>query len=386
MADVGSINPALGVMFHAIGGLAAASFYLPLKFVKKWSWEAYWITQGFASWIIAPIIGAWLTVPNIWSILSGSNPRDLALTFLFGALWGIGGLTFGLSMRFLGMSLGYSIALGFCAAFGTIIPPVIDGKGAVFFTVPSQMVIFGGLVVCLMGIAVCGYAGSLKEKDLSSEEIRKAIKEFALTKGLLVATFSGIMSACMSLAYNFGAPISEAAKQAGTNELYINNAPLVVILLGGFTSNLIWSLYLMLKNKTLRDLFSGKVSLQLPNFILCFVGGVTWYLQFFFFGMGKTQMSQLSYASWTIHMAFIIAFSNLWGILLGEWKGSRILTKSVVVGGIAVLLLSTVVVGVGYKIEENEKAEAAKAKAEVTAQIVPASSLAHAWTQKQTSR
>lgn len=359
MAD---INPAVGIVYHAIGGLAAGSFYLPLKGVKKWSWEAYWLAQGVASWIIAPLIGAFLTIPDLWGVLSRSPGSSIGLAFLFGVLWGVGGLTFGLSMRYLGMSLGYSIALGFCAAGGTLIPPIATGNGGMFFNVPSQMVILGGLIVCLLGIAVCGYAGSLKEKDLSAEQIKAAIKEFALTKGIIVAVFAGVMSACMAFALNAAAPIAKEAVTSGADKLYSNNAAMVVVLLGGFTTNFIWCMYLLIKNKTIKDY----ATINPLNYLLCFVGGTTWYLQFFFYGMGQTKMSDFSYASWTIHMAFIIAFSNLWGILLGEWKGSKSKTRLAIIAGLVVLIGSTLIVGWGNKMEMVEK-EKAKKEAAVAA-------------------
>jgi L-rhamnose-H+ transport protein len=338
-------NPALGVFLHAIGGLMAASFYVPLKKVKVWNWESFWLVQGVAAWVIMPILMAYVTIPNIGDVLSaGMGMRAALWAYLFGALWGIGGLTFGLSMRYLGVSLGYALALGFCAAFGTMLPPLATGHAAKLFGSLSGWVTVGGVAVCLAGIAVCCFAGTLKEKEMTAEQKREAIREFALTKGVAVAIFAGIMSACMAFAMTAGGPIAEYAAQHGAMDIFKNNAVLVFVLAGGFTTNLIWCLILNVVNRTGGDYLKGPV---LVNLGLCALGGATWYLQFFFYGMGTTKMGEFNFASWTIHMAFIIAFSNVWALFLREWKGSSKKTLSLVYAGIGVLVLSTVVVGLG---------------------------------------
>ena len=337
-------NPALGVFLHAIGGLAAASFYVPNKRVKGWTWEGYWLTQGIVSWIIAPIVGGLITIPALWTVISGAPPTNLFWSYFFGFLWGIGGLTFGLSMRYLGLSLGYALALGFTMAFGTIVPPLVEGDPAKLLTA-GGLITLGGVAVALAGVAVSCFAATLKDKELTTAEKRAAIVEFALTKGVGVAIFSGIMSACMAYGLDAGKPIAAAAVKAGADDLYKNNAVLVVVLLGGFTSNCIWCLYLMARNRGKNK--PEEKPTPLPNFLLAALGGTLWYLQFFFYGMGTTRLGQYNFASWTIHMSFIIVFSTLWGFAFKEWSGVSKRTLWTVIGGIAVLIASTAVIGYG---------------------------------------
>ena len=243
-------NPELGILLHAIGGLAAASFYIPFKRVKGWSWETYWLVGGIASWILAPSIGALLTVPEPFAVLAAAPVQSLVQCYGFGFLWGIGGLTFGLSMRYLGMSLGYALALGACAAFGTLIPPMFQGTLLPMFQSTSGLVVLAGVLVCLIGIAICGKAGINKERELSEEQKRLTIKEFSFRKGVIVAMFAGVMSACMAFAIAAGKPISELAIAHGAESIFSNNPAYIVIMLGGFTSNLIWCVYLNIKNGT----------------------------------------------------------------------------------------------------------------------------------------
>lgn len=347
-------NPFLGVILHAIGGFAAGSFYIPFKSVRRWSWESYWLVGGVFSWIIAPWTAAVLIVPNLRQVLAGAPLDSLMWTYLFGVLWGIGGLTFGLSMRYLGLSLGYALALGFCAAFGTIVPPAFSGEIVKLARALSGQITLGGVLVCLLGIAICGMAGMRKEKELPANEKTATIREFNFKTGLWVAIFAGLMSACMAFAFAAGKPIGALAIERGTPHLWQNLPILVVVLLGGFTTNFIWCIYLNLRNRSLRDYVDGGGSTALGNlsglawnYFFAASAGITWYLQFFFFGMGKTKMGRYDFSSWTIHMAFIIVFSNLWGIWFHEWRGVGRPTMARVWTGVAVLVLSTIVIGLG---------------------------------------
>ena len=345
------MNPILGVMFHAIGGLAAGSFYAPCKKVKGWAWETYWLVLGIFAWIIAPLIMAAIFTPGFAGIIKAVPLEVVFWSYFFGVLWGIGGLMFGLTMRYLGISLGVSVALGFCAVFGTLVPPLVDGEFMNLLKNTSGLITLGGVLLCLVGIGICGKAGMMKEKELTAEEKADGIEEFDFKKGLWVAIVAGVLSACMAYAFRAGKPIQEKAVEVGVLAVRSNIPLLVVILLGGFTTNCIWCLWLSKKNKTFSNY--GKAdeggSLGL-NYVLCMIAGVLWYLQFFFYGMGETQMGQYGFASWSLHMAFIIITSNVIGLLTKEWKGSSRKTVNVILAGIFVLILSTIIIGCGSKL------------------------------------
>ncbi len=378
-------NPFLGVFFHWIGGLASGSFYVPYKGVKKWSWETYWLVGGFFSWIICPSTLALLMTNDLVGVLKQQSFTTLWWTYFFGAMWGFGGLTFGLTMRYLGMSLGMGVALGYCAAFGTLLPPIFksfapdipvaETIAQIAATTPGKVTLFG-VLVCLIGIGVAALAGLTKEREMPETEKRKAIAEFNFTKGILVATFSGIMSACFSFALTAGNPIGTASAAAGTSTLWTGLPKLVVVLLGGFTTNFIWCVLLNFKNKTGYQYVASHVRVEhaglkasggehdagsapsipaqadlkvpvLGNYLFSALAGTTWYFQFFFYTMGETQMGKFSFASWTLHMASIIIFSTMWGWIFHEWKGSSKKAHMLIAAGIATLILSTIVIGFG---------------------------------------
>jgi L-rhamnose-H+ transport protein len=362
-------NPALGVFFHWLGGLASASFYVPYRGVKRWAWETYWLVGGFFSWIIAPWLLASVLTRDLLAVLSETPAHTLFWAVFFGLLWGVGGLTFGLTMRYLGLSLGMAVALGLCAAFGTLMPPIFGG---VFFTqvlgTLSGRVILAGVFVCLMGIAAAGIAGIHKERALSLEQKQATIKEFNLRKGVAVAVLSGIMSSCFAYGLAAGAPIKALTLKHGTPALWQGLPVLIVVLIGGFTTNFFWCLALNLRNGTGFQYFSASEekygqartnphleiqttgSRPVPmgaNYLLCALAGTTWYFQFFFYTMGETQMGKYGFSSWTLHMASIIIFSTLWGLGFKEWKGAGTTAMSLL--GLALFLLvgSTVIVGFG---------------------------------------
>jgi len=381
---VGS-NPLLGVFFHWIGGLASGSFYVPFRRVKVWAWETYWLVGGFFSWIIVPWLLGSLMTSDLLQVLHEAPSRSLFWAYVFGVLWGLGGLTFGLTMRYLGMSLGMAVALGYTAAFGTLMPPIFNGRftGEVLGTVSGRTILVG-VGICLLGIVFAGMAGMSKEKEMSEQQKRASIKEFNLKKGLLVATFSGVMSACFAYGLAAGDPIKTITLRHGTPVLWQGLPVLVVVLLGGFTTNFIWCVLLNFRNRTGYQYFSsdirgpipsrsdepilenptdapaeemaelagpsGAVPAQAPmlsNYFFSALAGTTWYFQFFFYTMGETQMGRFKFSSWTLHMASIIIFSTLWGIALREWKGASLRTKWMVALSLFVLVASTVVVGYG---------------------------------------
>jgi L-rhamnose-H+ transport protein len=387
-------NPIIGVLYHWLGGLASASFYIPYRGVRRWSWETYWLVGGFFSWIIAPLTLAGILVPNLWQVISTAPPSTLGLAYFFGAMWGIGGLTFGLTMRYLGIALGMAVALGFCAAFGTLVPPIFAGEfGGLLATASGRMILLG-VFACLAGIGISGLAGMSKERELSPEQKAETVKEFNFTKGMLVATFSGIMSSCFAYGLAAGKPIALLAKQSladhGGSDLWQNLPVLVVVLWGGFTTNFIWCVILNLRNRTSHEYLNLRRSAVaeisavegvmqsaavdevvaqdnaaashgapvassasagpaplLRNYLFSAAAGITWYLQFFFYSMGETKMGQFGFSSWTLHMASIIIFSTLWGIALHEWKGTGKRTHVLIAIGLVVLIGSTVIVGYG---------------------------------------
>ena len=378
-------NPLLGVFFHWLGGLASGSFYVPYRRVKIWAWETYWLVGGVFSWIIAPwLLAAWMT-SDLLHVLQEAPTQSLLWAYTFGVLWGLGGLTFGLTMRYLGMSLGMAVALGYTAAFGTLMPPIFRGQFATeVLGTRSGLTILAGVGICLLGIVFAGMAGISKEKEMSEAQKRASIKEFDLKKGLLVATFSGVMSACFAYGLAAGDPIKEITVRHGTPPLWQGLPVLVVVLLGGFSTNVIWCVILNARNRTGYQYFSSEIRDSAPpqsrdsrienvtdapaeemaelavednskpsrapllsNYFFSALAGTTWYFQFFFYTMGETQMGRYKFSSWTLHMASIMIFSTLWGIALKEWKGTGIRTKWLVGFSLLVLVMSTIVVGYG---------------------------------------
>lgn len=342
------MNPIAGILLIAIGSIGAASFYVPFKKVKSWAWESYWISQGVFAWIIIPWLFALIFIPQgeLIPVIRESPSSAKLMAMFFGILWGFGGLTFGLSLRYLGVALGQSIALGLCAAFGTLLPPIIAGDN--LFSTTSGILMVIGVAITVAGIIIIGYAGSLKSKEMSEEEKKAAVKDFALKKGILIAIFAGIMSACMNFGYEAAKPIEEVALAHGTNPLFQKNPSLIFILLGGFITNLIYCGFLNIKNKTYKDYFTVSGNLFMNNLFFTFLAGLLWFLQFHFFGMGSSKLPPgMAVFGWSILMALNIAISNIWGIILKEWKGVKTKTIVVLIVGIVILILSTFVVKLG---------------------------------------
>lgn len=403
-----------GVLFHFIGGFASGSFYIPYKKVRGWAWETYWIVGGLFSWLIMPPLAAWLTIPNFSAIIAGASGSTLFYTYLFGLLWGIGGLTYGLGVRYLGVSLGSSIILGITMVLGSMVPSFYfqffpqQGKDTIGDIVGSTwgLTVLTGMVVCVAGIVLCGKAGIMKERQLkaggqpasqpkpvpqlrtvpvtatvAAEAGSKAVlfehpipatetqvagtpqthtaaaTEYRFGLGITVAIISGLLSACFNFGIEAGKPMADLANSLWQNAhpdegafLYQNNVTYVVILWGGLTTNLLWCLFLNLRNKTLGDYTNTRLPL-LRNLLFSALAGTTWFLQFFFYGMGESRLGN-GPSSWILHMAFIILTANAWGLALKEWKGVSKGTRMTIIAGIMTIILSVLLVGYGNSLKE----------------------------------
>ena len=329
------MNLVIGLLIIAVGAFCQSSSYVPINKIKSWSWESYWIVQGVFAWLLFPLLGALLAVPAGESLtaLFAAHPRESLLTMLFGALWGVGGLTFGLSMRYLGVALGQSIALGTCSALGAILGPVFTGHAA---DLTSAVII--GVVVTLIGIAIIGVAGGMKSAALPEEEKKKAVKDFNFGKGIAVALLAGFMSACFNIGLSFGAPLTWNA----TKPIFATLPATLLVTLGGFLTNAVYCFYQNTKNKTWGDYKKG--SLWSNNLFFCALAGLLWYSQFFGLSLGKGFLAAypvLITFSWCILMSLNVVFSNVWGIILKEWKGVSNKTIGVLVLGIIILIIST---------------------------------------------
>jgi L-rhamnose-H+ transport protein len=350
--------------------------------VRGWSWETYWLVGGGVSWIVMPWMLAALLTKDLLPVLRGAPASSVFWAYIFGVLWGFGGVTFGLTMRYLGLSLGMAVALGYTAIFGTLAPPVFHGQFAQLLSQRSGIVILIGVGVCVLGIVLAGAAGISKEKELSSKQKRASVLEFNLKLGLGVATFCGVMSSCFAFGLDAGDPIKALTLAHGTSPMWQGLPVLVVVLAGGFTTNLMFCAVLNVRNnsygeylhipeKVNQSASSEHARLENPtdaaamemalefdprvqrgqalgwNYLFSALAGTTWYLQFFFYTMGETQMGRYRFSSWTLHMASIIIFSTLWGVALKEWRGVSARTKTLVTLTLLALVGSTMIVGYG---------------------------------------
>ena len=333
----------IGLLIIAVGAFCQSSSYVPINKIKSWSWESYWLIQGVFAWLVFPILGAMLAVPegrSLWELYA-AYPTESALTALFGVLWGVGGLTFGLSMRYLGVALGQSIALGTCAAGGTLLGPVLLNA---FFPEMGALesltfAVISGVVVTLLGIAIIGIAGMMKSNSLPEEEKRAAVKDFNFPKGIAIALLAGVMSGCFNVGLEFGKDINFGEL---TDPMFKTLPATLLVTLGGFLTNAVYCLYQNYKNKSFCDYKQGK--LWGNNLLFCALAGALWYSQFFGLSLGKgflTESPTLMTLSFCILMALNVTFANLWGIILKEWKGCSKKTIAVLVLGIVVLVLSS---------------------------------------------
>ena len=351
-------NPFLGVALHSVGAFSSSSCYTPQKQTKLWAWEVYWLTTASFAWLILPIVGAFLTIPNYIDVLAACPKDAMIRSLVLGILYGIGGLTFGLGIRHIGFSLNYTIAIGISAGLGTLFPLIWHPNEGFIWTIvekfsdlPGQIVL-AGIIISLGGIALCGWAGALRERSSGDTP-----SQYSFKIGVPLATTAGVFSAIFNFALLAGEPLEKAALDAGASDLLKMNAIYPFSNGGAFITNCIGCTFLILRNGT------GGQLLRLPGkgtgtvafyYLMALVSGAFWYFQFFFYGMGHTHMgTRYGFTSWALHMAMLILFSNLYGWLFREWVGSDTRPRRALHVGMAIIVLATLIITYGNYLGES---------------------------------
>jgi len=330
-------NPLLGVCLHGVGAFFAATCYTPQKRVRRWSWQTYWLVQASFCWFLLPLLGAFLTIPDLLTVLRNAPPQAMLNTFLLGAAYGVGGTAFGISIRYIGFSLTYAIAVGLSSVLGTLVPPLVKGTLAATLSKPGAGWVVAGILVGTIGIGLAGWAGRLKETDLTAQHDRG---EFSLSKGLSLSLLAGILSAVYGFALEAGEPIADVASAHGAG-VFRGNVVYIFANTGAFCTTAVYCLFLHARQKTLGEMLQlaeGSESARLPvNFILAALTGLFWYGQFFFYNLGHVRMGHYKFTSWAIHMIMLVLFSNFVGLALREWRRCRRATGITIGVGLVVL-------------------------------------------------
>ena len=342
-------NPIIGTGLHAVGGISASTCYIPFNKTKKWSWESYWLVQAAFAWMIMPLLIGFFTVPHLFEVLRNSPPKALIISFILGAVYGFGGMSFGYAIRHIGFSLTYTISIGISAVLGTITPLILSGTLVEHFQKPGGLIVLGGMILSMLGVALCGSAGYKKEKDLKSIEGEKGGIQFNMKKGLTLTLIAGLLSAVFGISLEYGQPISDVAAKYGAGH-FEGNAKLIVATAGSFFTNVIWFVIMGIKQGTIKEIVkTGDIGRKsfLSNYLLAAFGGSLWYLQFFFYGLGHVRMGDFKFASWVIHMSMLIFFSYIIGLVLKEWKNVKRETYTRLIIALLILIVSFVVMTYG---------------------------------------
>jgi len=341
-------NPVIGTGLHAVGGISASSCYLPYSKTKKWSWESFWLIQAFFAWLIMPLVIGLITVPHLFEVFKNSPTDALIIPFILGAVYGFGGMSFGYAIRHIGFSLTYTISIGLSAVLGTISPLIINGSLIEHFQKPGGFIVLGGMLLSMVGVALCGSAGYKKEKDLKLREGTGAVR-FNMKKGLTLTIVAGVLSAVFGISLEYGQPVSDLAAQYGAGH-FEGNAKIIVSTAGCFVTNFIWFLIVGIRRGSIKEIIKPQSIHKksfVRNYALSALGGSLWYLQFFFYGLGHVRMGNYMFASWVIHMSMLIFFSYIIGVIMKEWKNVRRATYIRLLVALFVLIISFVVMTYG---------------------------------------
>jgi len=347
-------NPIIGTGLHAIGGMSAASCYMPFEKVKNWSWGAFWIVQALFAWLIMPLVIGYFTVPNLFTVLTDAPSSAFWAAFVLGAAYGFGGLSFGYAIRNIGYSLTYTISIGISAVLGTVVPLIISGKVIEQFTKTGGGIVLTGMIISVIGVSLCGKAGFMKEKNFAEKEGKTRL-HFNMKKGLALAIIAGTLSAVWGISLEVGQPISDLAAKFGAGH-FEGNAKLIVSSMGCLLTNLAWFIVATIKDGSIKSLYQRKKigsKRFFGNYALSAFAGSLWYTQFFFYGLGHVKMGSFMFASWVLHMSMLIFFSYIIGVIMREWRGVTRPTYITLIVALLVLVSSFVLMSYGSYIGEQ---------------------------------
>lgn len=354
-------NPILGTAIHAIGGISASSCYVPYQKVRSWSWESYWIIQALFAWMIMPFIMGFLTIPDLITVFKESPREAMIKAVLLGAAYGFGGMSFGYAIRHIGFSLTYTISIGISSILGTLAKPMLDGELVSLFHKEGGEVLLMGMVVAIVGVAICGWAGFNKERDLKERSPAGEMLTFNMSRGLALTIIAGVLSAVFGLSLDIGQPVSEVAAKFGAGH-FEGNAKIILSTMGCLVTNLAWFIPLGIRNKTLKELRlkSGEgPNINMVNYLLAALSGSLWYFQFFFYGLAHVRMGVFGFASWVIHMSMLIFFSYIIGVIMKEWRKVTRKTYVILVTGLLLLFISFLVMNRGLVLGERSEGDQA---------------------------
>jgi L-rhamnose-H+ transport protein len=346
-------NPIIGTGLHAIGGMSAATCYTPFQRIKKWSWNTFWLIQATFAWFIMPLIIGVITVPDFFGVLRDSSPKVMWGAFILGGIYGFGGMSFGFSIRYIGYSLTYTIAIGLSAVIGTLVPVIIDGTLVEYFTRPGSNIVIVGMILSIVGVGLTGWAGFRKERDIV--KVNGTSLNFNMKIGLVLAVIGGVLSAVFNISLEHGQPIADLAAQRGAGH-FEGNAKIIVSTSGCLTVNLIWFVILSIKSRTLKEFIPGRTvssAIYIRNFLLSALAGSLWIMQFFFYGLGHVKMGNFQFISWVLHMSMLIFFSYIVGVIVKEWKKVSKITYLILIIALVILVLSFVIMTYGSVLGER---------------------------------
>jgi L-rhamnose-H+ transport protein len=333
-----------GILYHSVGASCASLCYTPQKKVVHWSWQTYWLAQAAVCWLVLPLVIAWITIPNLGTVLHEAPTDAMWKTFLLGAAYGIGGTAFGMAIRYVGFSLTYAIAVGISCVLGTLIPPLVAGQLAALFSQHGSDFVIAGIAVGALGIVLCGIAGRFKEQDI--ERKQNSNSTFSLAKGLPLCLLAGVLSAVYGFSLSQGQPIADVAAKYGSGNLQ-GNVIYIFSNTGAFVTTLIYCLYLHSKQKTFGEYTQLAGNKLGRNFLMAIITGMLWYSQFFFYGLGHVRMGRFQFTSWAIHMIMLVLFSTIAGLAMKEWKDCRSKTIGMLVAALLVLIVAVLVLTYG---------------------------------------
>jgi|SRR5579875_386458 len=339
--------PGFGLIFLA--AVSGGVFAVPLKMRRRYAWENTWLLGFLFALIVIPLVTVSIFLPVWFAAIRAAGAKAMLIAMAFGFLWGWGAVTFAIGITSIGLSLGYAVIMGINTVVGSTIPMMrrwgrVPGDAKLFILL--------GLLVCLIGTAICGKAGAMRERDAGatsragapfSSQGSMAVQAFII--GLLWCVLSGVLSACVNLGFDFANQVSKEALRLGAHPLSATLGPWITVYWGGFLAILIGTGTIMVRQRTWKNYFAPGTA---RDFGLAILLGCFNFLAQIPYGMGAYYLGRLgTTVGWVVNIASSLLVANAFGFLTGEWKIAPKSSIKALYGGLAVLVLSMIILAYG---------------------------------------
>jgi len=329
-------NFGAGLIAMLVSGFFNSAFPLPLKYAKKWKWENTWLLFSILTFWVLPLAVASFFNPGLCETFAGTPWSVFVPAAIFGFIWGIAQVTFGLSFPLVGMAMSFAIVVGLCGVLGSFIPMAVFHRDQLLGVRGAALLV--STLILIVGLRL--YTKAARQREADSNPTGKPEERSNYRLGLFLCVFTGVLGSALNLGFALSDALTNRLIGAGSTPLAASFAVWSVVLAGGSIPNLLYSVYLLVKNGTFSSFGAGAGR----ESMLALAMSVLWLAGTLGYGVGATFMGSYGTSiGYAIYVTILILGSTIMGVMTGEWKSAKPATYGKMKLALAVILVAVLI-------------------------------------------